>query len=337
MVGDGETRALCKGRGCASLFRFRRGPDSVLAGKELIKKREGVEQLRDVPKNIPDFFQNGEAKDKAYTNVRDLDVPQCQNARDFIFELWKIYEPFADKHFLSDAKNHFLQRFWEMYLTVTLIHHGYDIKRVSDEGPEFYISLKNKRIWVEAVAPGPGEGKDHVPEFEPGGEARSVPTEKILLRFTHALAEKRLKLIEAIEKGIITSGDSYLLAINCRGIPHAAYGNTMPYYIQALLPFGPLAVTFDTTTGNIVNSFYQYREVVSKLNGKDIPTTAFLDSKFIGISAVLNSAVDCVNHPDNLGEDFSMLHNPIADSCIDLSVFNWCKQYSLIDNELIIN
>lgn len=286
---------------------------------------------------MTDFFQYDDAKDKAYINVRDLDVPQCKNAREFIAELWKIYEPYADQHFLKDARNHFLQRFWEMYLTVTIIQRGYEIKRVSDKGPEFYISLNNKRIWFEAIAPGPGEGKDHVPEFEPDGIARLVPIEKILLRFTNALAEKRSKLLEAVNKNIIKPGDSYLLAINCRGIPHAAYGNTMPYYIQALLPFGPLAVNFDTKTGDVVNSFYQYREGVSKLNGTNIATTAFLDSKYNCISAVLNSAVDCVNRPDNLGGDFSILHNPIAESCIDLSAFNWCEQYSLIDNELILN
>lgn len=192
---------------------------------------------------MAEFFLDGESDDPGYVNVRDL--PHYDNAREFIFHLWNIYKPFADPHFREDAKNHFLQRFWEMYLTVTLIKHGYEICRIGDEGPEFYIEHNNKRIWIEAIAPGPGEGADQVPEPELG-VASEVPTEKILLRFTHALNEKRKKYIEALKKQIISSNDAYLLAVNCRAIPLAPYGNTMPYYIQAFLPFGSYAVSIDS-------------------------------------------------------------------------------------------
>ncbi len=221
-----------------------------------------------------------------------------------------------------------------MYLTVTFIEQGFSIHRVGAEGPEFYIEQDGKRIWVEAIAPGPGVGPDRVPEPELG-VAYHVPTEKILLRFTHALSEKRKKYIAARKKGIISPDDGYLLAINSRGIPHAPYGNTMPYFIQAYLPFGPYAISIDSGTGNIVESFYQHRETVSKLNGENIPTTAFLDREFSCISSVLHSSVDCVNRPATLGGDFSMLHNPNASLGVNQSLFGWCQQFSLVGDELI--
>lgn len=283
---------------------------------------------------MDEFFLNSKGAYLGYKNVRDL--PHHDKARKFISYLWNIYKPFADPHFREDAKNHFLQRFWEMYLTVTLIEHGYEIHRTGHEGPEFYIEQNNKRIWVEAIAPGPGEGADQVPEPKLG-VASEVPIEKILLRFTHALAEKRKKCQEALNKQIMLPDDAYLLAINCRAIPHAPYGNTMPYYIQAFLLFGPYTVSIDTNTGDIVDSFYRYREAVPKLNRTNIPTTAFLDAEFGCISAVLNSSVDCVNRPEILGGDFSILHNPRANQRIDQSILNWCKQYSLSGDELITN
>lgn len=281
---------------------------------------------------MDEFFLTGEARDVGYTNIRDFS--HHEKARQFIAYLWEHYKQFADPHFREDAKNHFLERFWEMYLTVTLIEHGFNINRVGEEGPEFYIEQDGKKIWVEAIAPGPGEGPDRIPEPE-RGIAYHVPTEKILLRFTHALSEKRNKYIEARKKGIISPDDGYLLAINSRGIPHAPYGNTMPYFIQAYLPFGPYAVSIDPGTGNIVDSFYQHRAAVSKLNGANIPTTAFLDQEFSCISSVLHSSVDCVNRPEALGGDFCMLHNPNASLSVDQSLFSWCQQLSLVGDELI--
>lgn len=281
---------------------------------------------------IDNFFLDGDAGDLAYANIRDL--PHHEDAREFILYLWRIYMPYADSHFREDAKNHFLQRFWEMYLAVTFINHGLDLHRAGQEGPEFYIEQNKRRVWVEAIAPGPGEGKDRVPEVEPGVAGR-VPTEKILLRFTHALVEKRRKYLDAFEKGIISPEDGYLLAVNCRAIPHAPFGNTMPFFVQAYLPFGPLAVSIDRDTGDIVQTYYEYRDAISKLNGADISTTAFLDPELGFASAVLNSSVDCVNRPEELGGDFSLLHNPNAIQRLDESQFGWCEQMSVEGDELI--
>ncbi len=84
-----------------------------------------------------------------------------------------------------------------MYLALTLSERGFKLKRVRDEGPEFYFEYNTRKVWVEAVARGPGEGKDRVPESRNGD---TVPTEKILLRFTNALAEKSNKYYQAQKK-----------------------------------------------------------------------------------------------------------------------------------------
>jgi len=278
------------------------------------------------------FFILGEGSDLGYLNVRDS--PHHADTRQFVDSLWDRYEPFADAHFRADAKNHFLERFWEMYVAVTLIERGLQLFRVGGEGPEFYFKISQRRIFVEAVAPGPGTGLDQVPGPQ-YGVATSTPTEKIMLRFTHALAEKRKKYLEALRKNILSSDDGYLLAINSRGIHHGAGGNTMPYFVQAFLPFGPLAVALDPKTGNIVDSFHQYRDTVPKESGENISTKAFLDSEFQFVSAVLHSRVDCVNCPRELGDDFCILHNPSAAHGIDPLVFPWSKQLILRDDDLI--
>jgi hypothetical protein len=288
------------------------------------------------------FFIPGDCQDPAYKNVRDnlltvneLLYPGRPKPRLFVESLWDRYRYLADPHFREDARNHFLGRFWEMYLAVTFLERGFHLIKVGDKGPEFYFLHNGRKVWVEAVAPGPGDGVDRVPEIE-YGKVYKVPTEKILLRFTNSLDEKRIKYKEALEKGIINFDDLYILAINSRGIPHGPFGNTMPFFVQAFLPFGNLAMDIDTKTGKAVETYYQYRPNVVKASGAAIPTTAFLSPEFSFVSAVIHSAVDCVNRPDILGEDFMILHNPTASGSrsLDSSIFYWCEQLFYRDGRL---
>jgi hypothetical protein len=218
---------------------------------------------------------------------------------------------------------------------VSLIDRGLVVERYGDEGPEFFILVDGRRLWIEAIAPGPGKGPDRVPELTYGGEAVEVPVEKILLRFTNALAEKRSRYLTARTKGIIGAQDMYVLAVNSRGIPHAPYKSSLPYFIQALLPIGPLTAEFDVKTGDLTRSFYAYRPLVQKITGAGVSTRAFLEAEqSFFCSAVLHSAVGCANHPSKLGDDFLVLHNPVAVNPCDAAVFGWCEQRFVQGNEL---
>jgi len=87
-----------------------------------------------------------------YLNVRDS--PHHGDTRQFVDSLWERYEPLADVHFRTDAKNHFLERFWEMYVAVTLMERG--LKAISGRRQRAGVSIfkiSQRRIFVEAVAP----------------------------------------------------------------------------------------------------------------------------------------------------------------------------------------
>src|SRR5208282_1945429 len=106
------------------------------------------------------FFIETDECDAGYKNVRDLSKPKYIMFKNYVESLWTIYAPYADKHFLSDATLHFQQRFWEMYLGCTFLAHNFVINRGGDKGPEFFLSRMSQNIWVEAIAPGPGDGPD---------------------------------------------------------------------------------------------------------------------------------------------------------------------------------
>jgi len=61
------------------------------------------------------FFIQGGGSDLGYLNVRDS--THHEDTRQFVDSLWAKYQPLADLHFQEDAKNHFLERFWEMYVS----------------------------------------------------------------------------------------------------------------------------------------------------------------------------------------------------------------------------
>lgn len=278
------------------------------------------------------FFLEGECTDLAYQNTRDH--PRGATYKAFVEELWERYKHLADPHFKEDARNHFLQRFWEMYLAVTLIEQGFDVKKHGPAGPEFFVDDTNGRIWFEAIAPGPGTGADQVPGLVPG-VASLVPTEQILLRFTHAFEEKRKKYATDLAKGIVSAKDRYVVAINCRGIREAVYGDTLPYYVQAFLPIGPLTYTFNLGSDDPGASFYQHRPHLNKKSGAQVSTTSFLDESSTFCSAVLHSSVDCANRPEGLGGDFSLLFNPRAVQPLEESAFLWCERFKVESDELV--
>jgi hypothetical protein len=277
------------------------------------------------------FFIDGPSEDAAYRNTRDH--PSGIEDKRFVEELWTRFCHLADPHFREDARSHFLQRFWEMYLAVTLLEHDFELKRHGSEGPEFYAMVDNKRLWFEAVAPGPGDGPDQVPALRYDGQFHDVPTEKVLLRFTNALDEKRRRYFSALAKGIIAEDDQYVLALNSRGIRHhALYENGMPLFIHAFLPIGPLVVPFNVTTKQWEEAFYQHRFTIAKVNGSSVSTRTFLDEDATFCSAILHTGVDCANYPSQFGSDFAILHNPNARCPLGETKFAWCEQFNVQNN-----
>ncbi len=286
------------------------------------------------------FFSDGSCNDAMYAYIRDNS--RAGRHKQFIETLWRQCFHLVGSDIRMQAREQFHDRFWEMYLAVTLLKRGFELQRHSGEGPDFYANIGNHRIWFEATAPGAGTGENLVPEQTSSVIAMDIPTEKILLRFTSTLSEKQKQYRAALEKGIISQNDSYVLAINSSKIPHAAFGNTMPYFIQAFLPVGPLTLVYDTNPFVLQERFYAYRPYVMKdRKGKEperISTSMFLDSATSFCSAVLHSSAHCgsyyPDYVDKYGDEFVVLHNPMAKSPIESATFSWCEQCRYRDGQL---
>src|SRR4051812_8123476 len=81
--------------------------------------------------------------------------------------LWDAHRPLADDHFVrefcSGGEGKFVQRYWEMRLGQLLRDAGWALYS-KKEGPDFLAIRGSTKVWIEAIAPDVGTGKNKLPE-----------------------------------------------------------------------------------------------------------------------------------------------------------------------------
>lgn len=247
-----------------------------------------------------------------------IENPKWDNDREFIENLWQKYEPYADKHFQTEVAINFHNRFWEMYLSCCLLEQGLKLTpRTSRKGPDIHLASVERNVWIEAIAPKGGTGPDALqePALEVGKVHYSnVPEEKIILRYQSAIHEKFNKYQGYIGDEIIKQNEPYIIAINGRRIPYSILEDDIPYIVKSVLPFGDLNVIINWESDKIIGEEYSYRPEINKAHGAQVSTRIFLDASFSGISGILFSNSDFLNHPHKIGNEFIFIHNPLANN-----------------------
>jgi hypothetical protein len=262
---------------------------------------------------VTNLFMPGETEDLSYRNIRDSAQPRAAQIREYCEALWRIYEPCADEHFLTEIRRDFIARFWEMYLAVTLRELGHQLT-CPKPGPDVGIVWEGQRIWFEAVAPKPGDpaSRDRVPDLV-FGQVTSVPTEQMILRYLNAIQTKLTDQYPRwLRSGVIAEDDALVIAVNPRALGHDFLDGIPPRIVQAALPIGGPTVTLDGSSGTVLGEGYQRRVSIAKASGSQVPTGAFLHPRGLALSALLCSRVDAASGPTQLGGDFQLVPNPLA-------------------------
>ena len=260
----------------------------------------------------------------------------CIKERKVMFDsLWQIYQPLADKNFLSDCKKNFHQRAWEMYLGVALIKNGLDISS-SGKGPDFVVNKgKENEIFIEATACKRGDTKDAVPEeyfAEKPEEIRvlDVPYDRMLIRLTNSLDYKYKKYKDFIEK----KEKPYIIAINRANLGHL---DDIPLILKCL--FGLGFQSLQMINGKFFNAGWERKKTVFKKNSTKVPISFsfFEEEDHNIISAVIYSEKSILNYPKEIGSDCIIVHNPKAKFPIDLKIFSFLRQYKAKYNKDILS
>lgn len=257
----------------------------------------------------------------------------CIKKRKELFDsLWQIYQPLADKHFLSDCKKHFHQRVWEMYLGVSLIKNGLDISS-SKSGPDFIVNKgRENEIFIEATACTRGTTKDAVPEeyfAETPEEIRvqDVPYDKMLIRITNSLDYKYKKYKDFIEE----EEKPYIIAISRSAL---GYLDGIPLIFKCL--FGLGFQSYKMINGKLFNAGWKRKKQLIKESGAKIPISFFEEEEHSIVSAVIYSDRSVLNYPKEIGSDCILVHNPMAKYPVDTKIFSYFRQYiAKHDKELV--
>ena len=287
--------------------------------------------------NFPEISTNNELQKikKEYPEYDSYYIASgCKKERKEKFDsLWQIYQPLADKHFLSDCKKHFHQRTWEMYLGVALIKNGLDISS-SEKGPDFVVDKgKESEIFIEATACARGDTKDAVPREYFAKKlkeirALDVPYDKMLIRLTNSLDSKYKKYKNFIKK----KEKPYIIAINRAGL---GYLDDIPLILKCL--FGLGFQSFQMIDGKLFNAGWTMKKIVFKENGVEVPISFFEEGEHNIVSGVIYSKKSVLNCPKEIGSDCILVHNPKEKLPIDLKIFSFLRQYKAKYNKDVLS
>jgi hypothetical protein len=241
------------------------------------------------------------ALDETYLVLRDDTHETIVKAREFVEGLWQRFEPHADTNFRDEFKLHCQDRFWEMYLTVSLAEwatkSGYTMT-CPKPGPDIRIQMPKQTVWVEAVSASPGQsGSANEVMRPPPRTVYTPPLNLMIARITNAVDEKRNKLTKYIANSIVGPSDTFLIAVNTGALPVSYRYMTghCPLALRAMLPVGDLVLILDQETKRVVGQELKYNSSVAKLSGAAVSTEAFLNDEYRGVSAVLHSDADFAN------------------------------------------
>ena len=236
----------------------------------------------------------------------------CIKAREHCEDLWTVFRGFADKNFRTEFALATHARWFEMYLTVSLVRAGHDIS-CPKPGPDVLLEADGRRIWIEATSATRGEpGKpDSVPRQEPGHVSRE-PTDQYVLRIRNALEEKHRKFRNYAESNIVHDDDLAVIAINVYDVDEL--GPHIPdHFLRSLYGRGDPQIRVELPRGRVTGVGNASVAAVRKASGADVGVRPFVDNSMGRITAMMGSYLDAFNRPCCLGDDIVLYPNLTAD------------------------
>lgn len=290
--------------------------------------------------SMKSFFLDGEGSEE-YLFIRDRRNHLCSSVHDFIEDIWPLCSEFLDLDVRQKARKEFHQRWWEIYLTHSLLGAGIQLasrkyRQSRNSGPDLLAHVAGSNLWIEAVTASAGEGPDAVRSYGPPKAPRPFPEKEIMLRFQQAFSTKICVHAKYVEKGLVSPSEGYVVALNGalveRGYPCT---QRFPRIVSALLlGIEKEWVEFDGATSHTGEAHYEYQTEVEKKSKGAVTLAAFRDPANSCVSAVLYSASDAY-----MARGFVLVLNPHAQVPLPPDVLSAIPRYwvELHDDRLILH
>jgi len=256
------------------------------------------------------LFTNDEASDPGYRNIRAATKGPLRFARWHCEYLWIRFRQHADNEFQKELRSTFDARYWEMYLTCSLIFAGYAVT-CPKPGPDVGIEYNGRRIWFEATSPSPGTPGSG--DYAGGPVEGPVPEEKIILRYLNRISTKHNEQYTSwLKKGTVSEKDAFVIAINPWAIPWDHRDGDPPRVLQAGYTIGTPQGKVERETLKPVGIGYQSRDKIMKASEAYVDTGVFQREEYKSLSGLLCSRAEVANRPSEMGGDFQLAPNPNA-------------------------
>ena len=244
----------------------------------------------------------------AYRKVREAADEPCERVRAQCEDLWCDFAEHADEHFLEEFARNFHQRWFEMYLTVSLIRAGLEVK-CSKPGPDVLVSVDGRRIWLKAVCMTAGEaGKpDSVPELK-FGTVQKLPIRQYVMRIRNSLDAKAEKFKKYIQDGTVDPCDATVIAVNSGQITFLS-ADLVECMMRSLYGVGDMVIKIDRNSRRIVDAEHESIQMISKASGAEIGVQPFADGSMKHVSCALASGANAFTVPSTLGGDYVLYPN----------------------------
>jgi type I restriction enzyme S subunit len=247
--------------------------------------------------------------------LRLRDDPRFEDRRQQSDLLWQSFMPYAEPTFKEEFARQPQKRYWEMYLGCHVLQIEFRLHPKTDQlGPDLCFDTTEFRVWIELTAVDEGTGADAVPKVAQHSGHDPIPDDRIILRFTNAVAEKHKRLLSYQDRGLVSRNDAYIVAVNAAEIEMSLFDfdYPIPLIVKALYPLGQHVMRIDPAQERVVEEGYQFRPAIQKESGSDVPTNVFLDPAYSGISGVIYSLAAFWEFPTRSVNDLLYVHNAIA-------------------------
>ncbi len=282
------------------------------------------------------FFGDGPAADELYTAMRDGQAEFQIAGRRRIEDMWQQCATFLDDDLDQKARNAFLNAWWELYVAYTFSSNGVALvprlsRAPSRDGPDLQTE---GRVWIEAVAPGPGVGVDGVPIRRFNCGAHAVPDEQLKLRLRNSIEEKHRALIRYEERGWVKLDQPVIIAVGGAATGYQWLEREVPRIVRAVLPIGHQVIHLEPRTAKVVGTSHEFTATIQKTSGSNVSTDIFTSDSHKSISALVYSDSDPVNFPDRPGADFVGILNPFAQAPLSRGYLSFLNEY-WVEGELL--
>ncbi len=231
---------------------------------------------------------------------------------DRINEMWEIFSRLADIDFVKQFARHPDNRYWEMFLGYHFTKWGFGKLDAPKPGPDLSVGSPQLGLFlIEAICLSSGEvGRTATLLPLRSGEAEWWPADKVAMRFTGAIKEKREKLQLWRSSGYVPSDIAYLIAINSAGLS----GRRATHEDALSVVFAFLAGAVAIRVGPENQIVDEFRVVDDKIvaGSKIITKNGFLDGSLRDVSGIIHCPVSWMWPYEEMRLQVALIPNPTA-------------------------